>query len=171
MFKLCLTCGNKFDPQQAQFNCPTGQPHKLPVKIYYKDDAPSDPGPFIMSPHGPIATGGNRKHAQTIIANLVPERTIIRDGQTQVVPGRSVTFIRGMYSTDLAEEQFYLDIRERDGATCDKARWEEVYLTDHQRLELQKMDLSAREQRLEQDRSDLLSKVKGQHTVKDQVPA
>jgi hypothetical protein len=134
------------------------------------DDAPSDPGPFIMGPHGPVATGDNRRHAQTQLANLIPEKTIIRDGQAQVVPGKTVTFIRGCYSTDLAEEQFYLDIRERDGALCTKERWEQVYLTDNQRIELREMNVAAREQRLEQPSSSLLDKVKKQQ-VADGVPA
>ncbi len=169
--KTCIRCEAEFNPQKAEFSCPTGQPHLLPVKIYYIDDAPADPGPFIMTPHGPQATGGNRKHSQTIMCNIIPEKTILRDGQPHIQMGQNVTFVRGMFSTDVAELQFYLDIRERDGGLCNKERWEQVYLTDYQRLELEKMNLAAREQRLEQGESRLLQQVKSGGKIKDQVPA
>lgn len=171
MTNTCTRCEMEFNPQKAEFHCPTGQPHLLPVKIYYMDDAPADPGPYIMSPHGPVATGDNRKHSQTVLAGLIPEQMVIRDGQSHIKPGKNVTFVRGMYSTTNAEEQFYLDIRQRDGALCTKERWEQVYLTDYQRLELDKMNLAAREQRLEQSESKLLQQVKSGGKVKDQVPA
>lgn len=170
MTKTCTRCESDFNPQKAEFNCPTGQSHLLPIKVYYMDDAPADPGPWIMTPHGPQATGGNRKHSQTVLAGIIPEKMIIRDGQSHIQSGKNITFIRGMYSTMSAEEQFYLDIMERDGGLCTKERWEQVYLTDYQRLELDKMNLAAREQRLEQNESRLLQQVKG-GKVKDQVPA
>jgi len=153
--KKCLRCEQEFNPRKAEFYCLTGEPHELPLKTYYMDDAPTDPGPYING----VATGDNRKHSRTLISNLVPEKIYVQGTERHVTPGRNVEFIRGVYSTTDAEEQFYLDRRMalKQGGLCTKERWEEVYLTDNQKNELRKMDLDARERRLEIDRNELLA--------------
>lgn len=160
--KTCLACDAQFSPRKGEFYCPTGEPHRLAPKTYYMDDAPTDPGPFENG----VATGDNRRHSRCIVSNLVPEKHYIQGTERKHVPGRDVIFIRGTYTTEDAEEQYWLD---RKPGLCTKARWEEVYLTDHQKIELQRMEIAAARNRLEIERNELLAMAKNQNSGSKQA--
>jgi hypothetical protein len=153
----CLNCKKEFDIRTGTNpTCPTGEGHLVESKTYYMDDAPSDQGPYMPGPNGGlIPTGDNRRHAQTVLCNLIPERINQHGHETKIVPGRNVTFIRGMYTTSDADEQFWLDKRQGRGL-CSEERWREVYLTDNQKLQFDQMRLNADRQRLTNERNELL---------------
>ncbi len=157
--QTCTECGQKFGI--GEWLCPTGERHQLEKKRYYMDDAPTDPGPYTSAgPEGRALHYGLRD-SQTTIANLTPEkRSTDAAGNQQFHPGRNVVFHRGIYETADAEEQYYLDRREKNGGCCTEERWRQVYLSDTQRLEIDKMQLAADRQRLENDKNELLAKVK-----------
>lgn len=162
----CLTCEQEFNPNKGEFHCVTGDSHQLPAKTYYMDDAPSDPGPYINGQ----ATGGNRRDSRCVISNLVPEREYLQGTERRVMPGRNVEFIRGIYSTSDAQEQFYLDRRlaTRRSGLCTKERWQEVYLTDNQKIGIAKMELEAGQRRLEIERNELLAMKQRESGPKDE---
>jgi len=156
----CLSCEQEFNPIKGEFTCPTGDAHQLEAKTYYMDDAPSDPGPYING----VATGGNRRDSQCMISNLVPEREYLQGTERRIMPGKNVVFVRGVYTTSDAQEQFYLDRRQaqRKSGLCSKERWQEVYLTDSQKVEIGRMQLEADRNRLEAERNELLAMKRGE---------
>jgi len=147
----CTECGKEFTPNQG-WDCMPGIKHVVAPKRYYMDDAPTVPEwrdgrPFI-----------NKAASRTQVLNVPPERQIREGEQTTRIPGGTVEFIRGMFETSDPEIQFYLD--KKDGL-CSEARWREVYLNDDEKQQMRALELSAREQRLEQRENELLATVKG----------
>lgn len=144
----------------GEFYCPTGEWHTVNKKLYYMDDACSDPGPYDSKGQ---PTFGNMKHSQTLICNLIPEKRYMKGNEQVIEPGVNVLFVRGMYETDIAAQQYYLDARK---GLCDKKRWEEVYLSPTDKLQIERMNLQADRERLEQERNDLLVMVQKQNKSK-----
>lgn len=147
----CLTCGKDF--KVGEWTCADGQAnHVVAEKQYRSLDAPSDPG------HP--ANGGmdSKRDGRTRVCNIPPDKHVLRNGEMALVPGGSVEFIRGRFATTDPEVQYYLDKRPSYNAT--EEQWEAAWLSDSQRLQLDKMRFAAEKQRLENDRNDLLAQVK-----------
>lgn len=146
----CTVCGKKFEV--GEWTCQDGiSNHVVEAKEYLLDDAPSDPG------HP--ANGGvdSLRDGRTLICNIPPDKSVMRNGEVAVIPGGSVEFIRGRYSTHNPEIQYYLN---KKGGFCTPERWSQVWLSQGQQLDLERQRLNALSQRLENDRNELLSKTK-----------
>jgi hypothetical protein len=147
----CLHCNKEIE--LGQWRCPTGERHIVNSKRYFMDDAPSDPGPYDAKGQ---PTYGNMKYSQTMICNLIPEKRYMVGNEQVIEPGHHVLFVRGLYETDKADEQYYLDQRK---GLCDQKRWEDVYLSPNQKLEIDRAKLEADRHRIESERNDLLAQV------------
>lgn len=146
----CTECEKEF--KAGEWDCQaTGANHVVPAKRYYMADAPTctewrDGQPFI-----------NKAAARTLVLNIPPERKVQNGDEFIRVPGGSVEFVRGMKETSDPEVQFYLDRKE---GLCTYERWKEVYWTDAEKINEQKMELTAAQHRLQSERNELLAQVK-----------
>lgn len=146
----CLECEKTF--KAGDWACgATGQNHVLAPKRYYMDDAPTvtewrDGRPFI-----------NKAASRTQVLNIPPERKEQNGDEFIRIPGGSVEFVRGMFETTNPELQFYLD---RKAGLCTYERWKEVYWTDDEKINEQKMEIQAAQNRLQSERNELLEKVR-----------
>lgn len=138
----CEVCNKKFTVNE--WVCADGvSNHIVETKQYYLADAPTDG-----------SSSDELSHGQTIICNIPPDKKIQKGNEVHIQPGGNVTFIRGQYSSTDPEIQYWLDLK---GGFCNKDRWNEVWLSREQKNEMKEMDLRAREQRLENDRNELLT--------------
>ena len=138
----CTVCGKTF--QTGQWTCADGTAnHIVATKEYLLDDAPSDP-----------SSGDSLRDGKTRICNIPPDKTVLRNGESTLVPGGYVEFIRGRFSTSDPEIQHYLN---KKGGFCNEDRWSAVWLTQNQQLQIEKDRLAAERQRLENDRNELLA--------------
>jgi hypothetical protein len=153
----CTRCGQSFSA--GDWNCKDGSAHQITAKVYYVNDAPS-----------------NRKDEQAmrssrlIMANVVPEQKFIRNNDVVQVPGINVEFIRGMLSTTDPKIQNALD--QRSGVFQGdegKKIWGDAYLTGPEKAEIERNKLMADNKRLENERNELLAKVKAE-SVKPEPP-
>jgi hypothetical protein len=152
----CQECGNEFGV--GDWLCNDGATnHVVESKEYLMDDAPSDPG------HAAIGGADALRDGRTRVCNIPPDKTVLRNGETALIPGSYVEFVRGRFSTTNPEIQHYLN---KKGGFCNEARWRQVWLSQEQQFELDKMKLAADRQRLENDRNELLSQVKAKSQAK-----
>lgn len=148
----CTECGKTFSV--GEWLCKDGQNnHVVAQKEYLLADAPSDPG--HPAPGSPDV--GSLRDGRTRICNIPPDKQIVRNGETQRIPGGYVEFVRGRFSSSDPETQYYL---ERKGGFCNEDQWRSVWLSDKEKLNLQRMELTAMSQRIENERNELLAKVK-----------
>jgi hypothetical protein len=148
----CVTCGKKF--KVGQWQCEDGiSNHTVANKEYLQNDSPAEPGHVS-------GTGMNsQRDGRTIICNMPPDKIVLRNGESALVPGGTVEFVRGRFSTSNPEVQYWL---ERKGGFCTEAQWAAAWLSNSQQLEIREMKLKAQENRLEQDRNSLLERVKSE---------
>ena len=143
----CLECDKEFTVGEWEPCGAEGIKHRVAAKQYFMDDAPThvetkDGKPFI-----------NKGTSRTMVLNVPPERKV-RDGDDiRIIPGGAVEFIRGRFTTDDPEIQFYLEKKKN---LCNEDRWNEVYLNDDEKMALERMALRAERQRLESFNNDLL---------------
>ncbi len=148
----CIVCDKKFSA--GEWTCADGMSnHVVAVKEYLLDDAPQDTGRPERGGMDSLRDGRTR------ICNIPPDKNVMRNGEIHMQPGGYVEFIRGRFSTDNPEIQYHL---EKKGGFCTEERWQAVWLSQGQQIELKEMNLRAREQRLENDRNELLTNVKKQ---------
>lgn len=145
----CLECEKEF--KAGNWECTAGQQHVVAAKTYYTADAPTVPEWRNGHPYV------NKQIARTQILNIPPERKVQDGDEMRRIPGGSLEFIRGQYTTSDPEIQFYLDKKE---SLCSKERWEEVYLTDEEKIIIQQGKLANAQLRLQSERNELLEKVK-----------
>jgi hypothetical protein len=146
----CKTCEKSFTV--GEWICIDGhRNHIVESKEYLLADAPSDAG------HPEAGGMDSKKDGRTIICGIPPDKTVKIAGELHTIPGGSVQFIRGRFSTTDPESQYALDIK---GGWCSEAEWRNAWLSDGQRLELDRQKLRADQQRLENDRNELLSQQK-----------
>jgi hypothetical protein len=127
--------------------------HVVERKEYLLADAPSDPG------HASSGGMDSLRDGRTIICNIPPPQKVMEGDEVKWVGEGHVEFVRGRYSTTDPQQQYWLD---RKGGFCSQERWEQVWLSQSQQLQLKEMSLKAREQRLENDRNELLTQVQKQ---------
>lgn len=160
----CLECEKEFKDGDWEPCGAEGVKHRVQSKQYFMDDAPThvetkDGKPYI-----------NKGTSRTTVLNVPPERKV-RDGDDlRIIPGGSVEFVRGRFTTDDPEIQFYLEKKKN---LCDETRWNEVYLNDDEKMALERMALKAERSRLESERNELLKMVQDQNKRKKEagVPA
>src|SRR5579859_3144975 len=148
----CLECDKDFKP--GNWECTPGIPHVVPLKKYFMDDAPTVIQYDALNNRHPYI---DKKSARTLVLNIPPERKEQNGDEFIRIPGGSVEFVRGRYETTNPEIQFYLD---RKAGLCSEERWNEVYLNDDEKLQIQQMQVKAAQHRLEQDRNELLERIK-----------
>jgi hypothetical protein len=139
----CVNCGIEFEA--GDWFCKSGEPHTIETKKYYVLDAPSDKR--------------DCKNARLQILNVVPEhRENVPGGDTRVVPGIHVEFVRGLYETDNPQLQMALDKR-RNVLSGDegKREWERVYFSDAEKSEMEQMRLRGEITRLQQENNRVLA--------------
>lgn len=146
----CVVCDKDF--AVGKWTCQDGQSNHITApKQYLLADAPTDAG------HP--ASGGmdSLRDGRTRICNIPPDKTVLRNGEASTIPGGYVEFIRGRFVTTDPETQYYLD---KKGGFCTESQWENAWLSQTQQIEIQKMQLAADRQRLENDRNELLARTK-----------
>ena len=148
----CVVCDKKFSV--GEWLCRDGvSNHVVENKKYLLNDAPTDPGHPMSGGMDSLRNGCTR------ICNIPPDRTVLKDGVATMIMGGYVEFVRGIFQSNDPEIQYYLD---KKGGWCSEDQWEAAWLSKDQRLNLREMKLNAQQQRLENERNDLLSKVKQQ---------
>lgn len=154
----CEVCGKTF--KVAEWVCEDGvSAHVVAEKTYRCLDAPSDPS----------TKDSSLKDGRTVVCNVPPPKRVMEGNDAKWVGEGSVEFIRGRFMTSNPEQQYWLDKRPAYNAT--EEQWKTVWLSQNQQLELGKMELQAAQQRLENDRNELLSRVKQQKDKERAVPA
>lgn len=146
----CEVCGKKFTV--GEWTCADGMTnHIVAAKEYLLADAPTDPGHPINGGEGSLRDGKTR------ICNIPPDKQVVVNGELRAMPGGYVEFVRGRYGSTDPEIQYYLD---KKGGFCTEAEWSAVWLSKTQQLQLREMKLQAAEQRLQNERNELLTQVK-----------
>lgn len=152
----CVTCGKTF--KVGEWTCQDGlSNHVVENKEYLLADAPSDPG------HASSGGMDSLRDGRTRICRIPPPRKVMRGDEVTWEGEGYVEFIRGRFSSTDPEIQYWLD---RKGGFCSQEQWNNVWLSQSQQLQLREMQVHAREQRLENDRNELLSQVQQQKKEK-----
>ena len=140
----CLECGKKFSA--GEWTCLDGiSHHRVEEKTYRCLDAPSDPS----------TKDAELKNGRTVVCNIPPPKRVMEGSDAKWVGEGSVEFIRGRFSTSDPEQQYWLDKRPSYNAT--EEQWSRVWLSQNQQLEIDRMQLAADRQRLENERNELLA--------------
>lgn len=157
----CLVCEKDFKP--GEWACADGQSnHIVQKKEYLLADAPTDAG------HP--ANGGmdSKRDGRTRICNIPPDKNVVLNGEMHIQPGGYVEFIRGRFSTDNPEIQYYLE-KTRGSSFVTEEQWQQAWLSQTQQLEIERGQVNALKVRLENERNELLAKTK--ESKKVSVPA
>lgn len=143
----CLNCEKEFEA--GSWKCADGSDHIVAEKTYYVRDAPADKR--------------DCKNARLQILNVVPESKVILGGDTHIIPGSHVEFVRGRYATQSPQLQIGLDRHKGvfSGPEAE-AQWKDDYLSDDEKVRMRDINQKALISRLENERNDLLSKVQAQ---------
>jgi hypothetical protein len=145
----CLTC--KQEVEYPEFDCKK-QPgkHTVESKTYYES--------------------GGAKHIASLRDRQFysPQHVLVpgnyaKDGEGKMyhVPGVTVTFVRGMYTTADPEEQYHLDRKGFAHGEAGLHAWREVFLTEKQHLDIQREEIAKQKAEIA-DNNLLLAKVKGE---------
>lgn len=145
----CKNCEKMFTV--GEWACDGASNHEVAAKEYLLNDAPTDPG------HAPGGGADSLRDGRTRICNIPPDKVVLRNGESALIPGGYVEFIRGRFTTSNPEVQYYLD---KKGGFCTEQEWQNAWLSTSQQLEVQRMALNAERQRLENERNELLAQQK-----------
>lgn len=147
----CDTCGKKFGV--GEWTCNDGiRNHVVQEKTYLVCDAPADPGKPADGSLMPIVRG------RTKVCNIPPPKKQMENGEVKYVGEGSVEFINGRFSTSDPEIQYWLD--QKGAYNKSEAEWEACWMTDKERLAKKELELVAYEQRLHNERNELLAQTK-----------
>lgn len=142
----CTVCETEF--KAGEWLCNDGvSNHVIAEKKYRSLDAPTDPS----------TKDASLKHGRTVVCNIPPPKRVMEGDSVKLIGEGSVEFIRGQYSTTDPEKQYWLD--KKPGYNATEEQWRGAWLSQNQKLELKEMELTAREQRIENDRNELLTQV------------
>lgn len=143
----CLTCEKVFGV--GEWTCADGTSnHLVEEKTYRSVDAPTDPSTKDMS----------LRNGRTVVCNIPPPRRVMEGNDAKWVGEGSVEFIRGRFATNDPEKQYWLDKKLAYNAS--EKDWKAAWYSESQQLEIGRMELAAGQQRLENDRNELLAKTK-----------
>jgi hypothetical protein len=149
----CLTCHQEF--KVGQWTCTDGTSnHIVEVKNYYSMDVPIDPGRPAEGSMMPIVRG------TTTVCSIPPGKKVMMNDEVMFTGEGSVVFLNGFYATADPEKQYYLNKKPAYNHT--EEEWKSVWLTKDEQLAEREMALKAREQRVENERNELLAKTKQQ---------
>lgn len=149
----CLVCGKTF--MVGEWVCADGTSnHIVEEKIYRTLDAPLEPGRPVDGSQPPVVRG------KTIVCNIPPAKKTMVDGEVRMMGEGSVEFINGVFSTKDPEIQYWLN--KKDSCHASQEDWDRVWKTAEERLADKEAKLRAAEQRLENERNELLVAVKQQ---------
>ena len=138
----CTVCNKEF--KTGEWACADGVTnHIVEVKEYLLDDAPTDG-----------SSSESLRDGRTLICNIPPERKAMHGDEVRIIPGGCVEFVRGRYSTSDPEIQHYLN---RKGGFCTEDRWNAVWLSQNQQMQIERDRLTALSQRLENEKNELLA--------------
>lgn len=148
----CLTCGSEV--VVGKWVCLDGvNNHVVETKIYRCCDAPQEPG------YGP---GGKKletsSYGETVVCNVPPPKKVMENNEVKFVGEGSVVFFRGRFSTSDPEKQYWLDQKAFYNAT--EEQWSANWLSEKQQIDMQRIELDAARQRLENERNELLAQTK-----------
>lgn len=147
----CEVCGKDFGI--GQWSCTDGiTNHVVSEKVYRVLDAPSDSGRPADGTLMPIVRG------RTVVCNIPPPKKVMESGEVKMIGEGSVEFINGRFSTKDPEIQYWLD--KKPGYSATEDQWKRNWLTKDELLAEKELQLQAAEQRLENERNELLSSVK-----------
>lgn len=140
----CTNCEEQF--KAGDWHCKSGEAHVVENKTYYVTDAPAD--------------RRDCKNARLVIHNIIPEKRETSGVDVKVIPGVHVEFIRGQYATDDPQLQMGLDKHKGvlSGPEGMKA-WEQVYFSDAEKQELNRIRLKGENSRLEAENNRLLAEI------------
>lgn len=149
----CLVCDKKF--KVGDWVCADGNSnHVVEQKTYRTLDAPLDAGRPADGSLPPVVRG------KTVVCNIPPAKKVMIDGEVRMTGEGSVEFINGVFSTSDPEIQYWLNKKPAYQASTEQ--WDRVWKTPEERLADKEAQLRAAEQRLENERNELLSQVKQQ---------
>jgi hypothetical protein len=152
----CLICDKEF--KAGDWTCEDGlSNHVVENREYLLADAPTDPG------HPERGGMDSKRDGRTRICNIPPPQKVMEGDTVKMIGEGYVEFVRGRFSTTDPQQQYWLD---KKGGFCTQGQWEVAWLSQSQQLEIKEMSLKAREQRLENERNELLAQVKQQKTAK-----
>lgn len=152
----CVDCGKEFGV--GEWLCIDGMTnHVVEAKEYLLADAPTDAG------HPERGGMDSKRDGRTRICNIPPPQKVMEGDEVKWVGEGYVEFVRGRFSTTDPVAQYWLD---RKGGFCTEEQWQAAWLSQSQQLEIKEMNLRAREQRLENDRNELLTQVQSQKKEK-----
>lgn len=144
--KKCLECNKeiKWSKKSNAFECEAYPgAHRLPEKTYYHpggQDVDNLKERRMFGPHMILRPGMEKMSEDNELIRIAPIE---------------VFFVSGKYTTDNAEEQYYLDEKYAKGQLCDENRWNEIYLTPQQQVDLKKAQLADLDKRI-RERNSLL---------------
>ena len=149
----CLVCKEQFEI--GKWTCADGVAnHVVEMKTYRALDAPSDAGKPTEGTLMPIVRG------RTVICNIPPARKVMEGGEVRMVGEGSVEFLNGRYSTSDPEKQYWLD--KKPAYSASEEAWKANWLSKDELLAEKELQLQAIQQRLENERNELLAQVKQQ---------
>lgn len=153
----CLNCDKEFKVGDWLCSDGTGN-HVVTRKEYRTLDAPLDPGKTPDGMMAPIIRG------RTIICNIPPPKKVMEGTDVKWIGEGSVEFINGFFATNDPEQQYWLD--KNHNCNFSEAQWKSTWLSSAEKNAEKEIELKAREQRLENDRNELLAQVKQQKSEK-----
>jgi hypothetical protein len=143
----CTECGKEFGV--GEWTCADGTSnHKVELKTYRSLDVPTAEGTTPPGILPPVI------RSRTMVCNVPPPHKIMDGGDAKMVGEGSVEFINGVFLTTDPEQQYWLD--KKPGYQATKEQYDSVWLSAEARNANKEIELKAREERLENDRNDLL---------------
>ena len=153
----CINCGKDF--KVGEWLCVDGTVnHVVEKKAYRTLDAPLDPGKTPAGMLAPIIRG------RTVVCNIPPPKKVMEGTDVKWIGEGSVEFINGFFETDDPERQYWLD--KNPNCNFTEEQWKNTWLSAEEKVAEKELLLRAREQRLENERNELLSQVKEQKKEK-----
>lgn len=140
----CVSCGKDFGV--GDWTCTDGiTNHVVPEKTYRSLDAPTDPS----------TKDAALKDGRTVVCNVPPATKVMHGDEVVWVGEGSVEFVRGRFATTDPVQQHWLDAKPAYNAS--EEAWEVAWLSQSQKLEIREMRLKAGQERLENERNELLA--------------
>lgn len=150
----CLNCEKTFGI--GEWTCRDGvHNHVVEEKLYRVCDPPQEIG-YADSKGTPL---DGSSFGQTVVCNIPPPKKVIgANGEVSWTGEGSVTFHRGRFATKDPETQYWLN--QKPSYNRSEEDWSAAWLSADQRIKLREAALAQKEQRIENERNELLAQVK-----------
>lgn len=151
VYGKCSICEKEFEV--GQWTCSDGvRNHVIAEKTYRVLDAPADSGRPADGTMRPVVRG------RTVVCNIPPPKKSMQDGEVRMIGEGSVEFINGTFTTSDPEIQYWLN--KKPGYNASEDAWKRNWLSSDELLAEKELALKAMEQRLENEKNELLGQVK-----------